>query len=58
MFEINPIGVVNSEIKKPSLKAGSAGLTLEQRLETAREDHPFITASVFLFQPGSSPSAT
>lgn len=39
MIEINPIGTVSSELKKPSLKAGCAGLTLEQRFEKARKEH-------------------
>ena len=39
MIEINPIGVVRSELKKPTLRAGNDGLTLEQRLEEARAEH-------------------
>jgi tRNA-Thr(GGU) m(6)t(6)A37 methyltransferase TsaA len=39
MLEINPIGVVRSELKKPTLRAGSEGLTLEQRLEEGRAEH-------------------
>ena len=39
MIEIRLIGAVRSELKTPMLRAGSGGLTLEQRLEEACAEH-------------------
>jgi tRNA-Thr(GGU) m(6)t(6)A37 methyltransferase TsaA len=39
MIELHPIGTVRSGIKTPSLTANKDGLTRDQRLQVAREEH-------------------
>jgi tRNA-Thr(GGU) m(6)t(6)A37 methyltransferase TsaA len=43
---LTPVGVVWSEIKEPHLRARAEGLSLEQRMEIAREQHDRIKALV------------
>lgn len=38
MIELHPIGTVRSELKKPTLRAGKDGITLDRRLEEARRE--------------------
>lgn len=46
MIELRPIGTVRSELTKPSLRADSDGITLEQRLDEARERHRKVRSLV------------
>jgi tRNA-Thr(GGU) m(6)t(6)A37 methyltransferase TsaA len=41
-IELEPIGLVHSELKSPSLKAGNQGIGLVQRLDRARSEHKRI----------------
>jgi len=43
-MDIQPIGTVRSELKKPTLLAGDDGLTLDQRMDEARTVHRRIKA--------------
>ena len=46
MIELRPVGVVRSEVKKPMLRADNDGITLDQRLGDAREEHQRIKTLV------------
>lgn len=46
VYTLKPVGVVYSEIKEPSLRAGADGLTYAERMEIARERHARIQALV------------
>ena len=39
---LRPVGVVESELKTPSLRVGEDGLSLEKHMEKIREDHKKI----------------